>query len=160
MSYLKHYNKIHTLQIALIFGAISLSLLTLQIVQSSYAQSIKSLNVQAKFDKKIIKLGDSQTIRLIVVDATSKQPVSGAHVKAVVTYPGGTLVRVLGAVTDNSGQASISVPTSTSIQSDTVNVDFDVFLTGFMDSTFSLSFAVISNNVNQGLSNNHHHHNQ
>lgn len=172
MSYLKHINKLHTLHIALLFGAISLSLLTFQFVQSSYAQSIKSLNVIAKFDKKVIKLGDSQTISFTVVDADTKLPVSGAHIKAVVTYPGGTIVRVLGTGTDNLGQASLSVPTSTSIQSDTVSIDIDVFLTGYTDSTFALSFAVISNNVNQGSvtqgsiaqdntnnNNNHHHHN-
>ena len=88
MSYLNNHKKLHALQVILLFGAISLSLLTFQIVQSIYAQSIKSLNGQAKFDKKVIKVGDSQTISFLVTDATSKLPVSGGHVKAVVTYPG------------------------------------------------------------------------
>lgn len=157
-SHSNNLKKTYTFQIVLLFGAISLSLLTFQMVQSSYAQSIKNFNIKAQLEKKVIKLGDSQTIKITVLDSTSKQPVSGAQVKAVVTYPGGTLIKSLGSITDSSGQTSISVPTSSGNPSDTVNVDITVSLTGYTDTTFPATFAVITNNVNQGHTHHHHHH--
>ncbi len=158
ISHSHNLKKPNTFQIVLLFGAISLSLLTFQMVQSSYAQSIKSFNIKSQLEKKIIKLGDSQKIKITVLDSTSKQPVSGAQVKAVITYPGGTLVRSLGSITDSSGQTSISVPTNSGNPSDTVSVDITVTLTGYSDTTLTTTFAVITNNVNQGHTHHHHHH--
>lgn len=77
-------------------------------LQSSYGQSVKTLNVKVQLDKSVIKRGDTQTIRYRVLDAMSGQPVSGAIVRATVGYADAVTVRQFTAVTDASGQASIS----------------------------------------------------
>ncbi len=157
MSKIKTLKRTQTLQIALLVGAITLSLIAMQIVQSTFAQTTKTFNIISQLDKKLIKKGDSETIRIKVLDSTSKQPISGVLVKAVVSSPGGTIVRSLSYLTDNSGQTSISIPTSSNAPGDTVNVDIMVSLTGFTESALTTSFTVISHNVSQGQSHHYHH---
>ena len=67
------------LQIVVVVSMLSLVMLACQSVQIGNAQTtaIKSLNVKAELDEKVIKLGESQKIKFTVVDSTSKQPVSG-----------------------------------------------------------------------------------
>jgi hypothetical protein len=146
LNYLKHLN---LLKIVTILSLISLVFTANQSLQSIYGQTAtKSFNIKAEIDKKVVKIGNSQKIKITIVDSSSKQPVSGAQVKATVTYPGGELVRVFSTITDSSGHASISIPINKSTQSDTVNVDLVASLTGFSDTTFTITFAVISKNIN------------
>ena len=78
-------------------------------IQSSYGQQpVKTLNVKVQLDKAVVKRGDTQTIRYRVVDAMTGQPVSGAIVRATVGYADAVTVRQFTAITDASGQASIS----------------------------------------------------
>ncbi|MDQ6722896.1 MAG: hypothetical protein M3Z01_01340, partial [Thermoproteota archaeon] len=72
------------MQIVLLVGTILLSLFTFQTMQNSYAQTVKTFNIKAQIDKKVITLGDTQTVKVTVLDGISKQPVSGAQVKAVI----------------------------------------------------------------------------
>ncbi len=139
------------LQIVIIFSMLSLVVLASQSVQIGNAQtaSIKSLNVKAELDEKVIKLGESQKIKLTVVDSLSKQPVSGAQIRATVTYPGGELVRVLNTISDVSGHATVSIPVNKSTHSNTVTVDILVSLTGFTDTAFSIPFAAISKDISK-----------
>jgi hypothetical protein len=139
------------LQIVVIFSMLSLVMLACQSLQIGNAQTtaIKSLNVKAELDEKVIKLGESQKIKFTVVDSTSKQPVSGAQIRTTVTYPGGELVRVLNTISDSSGHASVSIPVNKSTRSDTVTVDILVTLTGFTDTAFSIPFAAISKDISK-----------
>jgi len=137
------------LKILSVAFAFSLILFINQTNQLINAQATKTLDVKAELDKSVIQIGKTQHIHIKVFDSESKQPISGAWVSAVVTYPNGELVRTFNTFSDSTGHATISIPINKSVQSDTVDVDMTVSMTGFIDSTFTMPFAVITKNINR-----------
>ena len=144
--YSRHSKVLKILSLAFAFSLILFINQTSQLIN---AQATKALNVKAELDKRVIQIGKTQHIHIKVLDSESKQPVSGAWISAVVTYPNGELVRTFNTFSDSTGHASLSIPVSKSVQSDTVDVDMTVSMTGFVDSTFTMPFAVITKNINR-----------
>jgi len=123
-------------------------------IQSSYGQQpVKTLNVKVQLDKAVVKRGDTQTIRYRVVDAMTGQPVSGAIVRATVGYADAVTVRQFTAITDASGQASISWQIERNATPGSFAATFGVSSAAYVAETFDKTFAVVSHSVND-----HHHH--
>jgi len=144
-----HYLKIRSpLQFVFILGIFSLLLFVNQISQYGHAQNIRTFTIKSELDNKIVKLGESNKLHVKVFDRDSGQPLSGALVKAVTVYPGGTEFRTVTQFTDSSGEVSISIPTQKNLASDTVEVDVVVSQTGYPDTDFTMLFLVVSKNIN------------
>lgn len=118
------------------------------IIQHSYAQNIRTATVKAHLDDAVVKLGENNELRLTVYDRPSDKPLSGALVKVVAIYPGGTYYRAVSELTDTSGKASITIPTSKDSDSDTIEVGVTVSQTGYSDTTFSMYFLAVSKDLN------------
>jgi hypothetical protein len=128
-------------------------------VQTSYAQDVTktlTLDVKAVLDKSVVVRGDSQTIRIKAVDASTGGPVGGAIARATVTYADGVTVRQFATPTDASGVAVISW----TIESDTVpgafSATFGLSAAAYVTEQFDNTFTVVAQSVN---GHNHHHHN-
>jgi hypothetical protein len=135
---------------------LSFSLLIGNLVSFSYAQNIKTMTLQAKLEKKIVKTGDSQKIEYTAIDQQTNKPISGVEIRSVVTYPGGTLIKSIISITDLNGHSAISIPTNSNTPSDTVNVDATAFFVGYFDTFITFQFGLTSSNIN---TNGIHHHN-
>lgn len=118
------------------------------LIQHSYAQNIRTATVKAHLDDAIVKLGENNELRVTILDRSSDKPLSGALVKVVTIYPGGTYYRAVSELTDASGKASIIIPTSKDSDSDTVEVGVTISQTGYPDITFSMYFLAVSKDIN------------
>jgi len=129
-------------------------------IQTSYAQDVtKTLTLDAKavLDKSVVVRGDSQTIRIKVVDANTGQPIGGAIARATVTYNDGVTVRQFATATDASGVAVISW----TIESDTVpgsfSVTYGVSAGAYVTEQFDKTFLVVPQSINDHNNNDDHH---
>jgi uncharacterized protein YfaS (alpha-2-macroglobulin family) len=123
-------------------------------IQSSYGQQpVKTLNVKVQLDKSVVKRGDTQTIQYRVFDAMTGQPVSGAIVRATVGYADAVTVRQFTAVTDATGQASISWQIESNATPGSFSATFGVSPAAYIAESFDKTFAVVSHSVDD-----HHHH--
>ncbi len=148
--------------ITILVASISLPLITILESQFSYAQTplaLKTLDVKAKFDKKVIKLGDSQKVHLSVEDKQTAHPISGALVKVALTYSGAKKIRELTFITDKQGDVDFTLPISKRDFSGTYAVDMAITMTGYTDASFGISFAAIDSYVHdiKKCSHGHHH---
>lgn len=132
----------------LLFSTISLSLLFFQTAQLSYSQGIRTFNVEAELEHKVIERGDNQKIDVEVEDADTDQPIAGALVEARVTYPAGEIVQSINSVTDANGETTISIPSDDDIEYDTAVVEIFVSLTGFFTAAVVVDYAIISEDIN------------
>lgn len=148
--------------ITALIASISLPFSTILEAQFSYAQTplaLKTLDVKAKFDKKVIKLGDDQKIHVTVEDKQTGHPISGALVKIAVTFSGAKKIREMTFFTDKDGQVDIKIPISKKDFSGTYAVDMAITMTGYTDASFGISFAAIGSFVHdiKKCSHGHHH---
>ena len=143
-------NNKQTLQMILLFGTISLSLIFSQSVQPGHSQAIRTFDVEAKLDHSVIERGDTQTIDVTVEDQESDQPIAGAYVEALITYPGGETVKSKNSLTDENGRTSISIPSGSGTEYDTVFGELRVSLTGFNQAIMVMEYAIISEDIHDG----------
>lgn len=122
-------------------------------IQTHAQQAVKTLKIKVQLDKSVIKRGDTQTIQYRVADAMTGQPVSGAIVRATVDYADAVTVRQFSAITDASGQASISWQIESNATPGAFAATFGVESAGYVGESFDKTFAVVSHSVD-----NHHHH--
>ena len=136
-------NNKQTLQMILLFGTISLSLIFSQSVQPGHSQAIRTFDVEAKLDHSVIERGDTQTIHVSVEDKESDQPIAGAYVEALVTYPGGETVKSINSLTDENGRTSIYVPSGSGTEFGKVFVNLGVSLTGFNQAFMVIEYKIV-----------------
>jgi hypothetical protein len=157
-------SKYHFLSLFCITMLITVAILpSITIHKSSliYAQTplaLKTFDVKAKLGKKVIQLGDSQTLQIALKDKQNHQPISGAIVRIVVTYAGIKTVTAMNSVTDINGQAFFKIPISERALSGSYSIDVAIGQTGYSDTSFSYLFAAIGSHVPDAKKCSHHHH--
>ena len=135
-------------QLVVIIGIFTVLSFPLQSANLGYSQAIKTFDIKATIDHETIERGDPQTFRITVDDHASGLPVAGVYVQVSALYPGGTQVKSEMELTDTSGQVTITLPTGEGTEFDTVRADILVILTGFRDTSLSLEYAVVSEDLN------------
>ncbi|MBV9177546.1 MAG: hypothetical protein JO297_10960 [Nitrososphaeraceae archaeon] len=120
------------------------SVIAIYVFQPSYAEVARTTEVKVQLNK-LIEQGDRQIIRVSVRDQATGLPVSGATVRLIITYPGGTTVRQFNLITDANGLASLTLPISNNAPTGVYALDALVTAIGYFDSPFNtISFTVMS----------------
>ena len=128
-------------------GIFTVLFFPLQSANLGYSQAVKTFDVKAEIDSVTIERGDPQTFQVTVKDHASGLPVAGAYVQVSALYPGGTQVKSEMELTDTSGQVTITLPTGEGTEYDTVSAEVTVSLVGFQDTSVSIDYAVVSEDL-------------
>lgn len=134
-------------QLVVLIGIFTVLFFPLQSANLGYSQAVKTFDVKVKIDDVTIERGDPQTFRITVKDHTSELPVAGAYVQVSALYPGATQVKSEMELTDTSGQVTITLPTGEGTEYDTVSAEVQVSLAGFEDTSISIEYAVVSEDL-------------
>ena len=136
----------HT-QLVVLIGIFTVLFFPLQSANLGYSQAVKTFDVKAKIDHVTIERGDPQTFRVTVKDHASGLPVAGAYVQVSALYPGGDQVKSKMELTDTNGKVTITLPTGEGTEFDTVSAEVQVSLAGFQDTSISIEYAVVSEDL-------------
>jgi hypothetical protein len=134
-------------QLVALIGIFSVLFFPLQSANLGYSQAVKTFDVKAEIDDVTIERGDPQTFKVTVKDHTSGLPVAGAYVQVSALYPGATQVKSEMELTGTSGQVTITLPTGEGTEYDTVSAQVEVTLVGFEDTSISIDYAVVSEDL-------------
>jgi hypothetical protein len=130
--------------ITMLIAVVTLPSITIHKSSFVYAQTplaLKTLEVIGKLSNKLLERGHREILKVSVYDQQNHQPISGALVKAIVTYPGGKIIKQMAFITDIDGQVFFKIPTRVDDFFGTYTVDIQVSLTGYNDVSFATSFS-------------------
>ena len=136
----------HT-QLVVLIGIFTVLFFPLQSANLGYSQAVKTFDVKAEIDDVTIERGDPQTFRVTVKDHVTGLPVAGAYVQVSALYPGATQVKSEMELTGTSGQVTVTLPTGEGTEYDTVAAEVTVSLVGFQDTSISIDYAVVSDDL-------------
>jgi hypothetical protein len=147
--------------ITMLIAVVTLPSITIHKSSFVYAQTplaLKTFDIKSKLGKKVIKLGDSERLKITVKDKQNHQPVSGTFVRIIVTYAGIKTLKETAAITDINGNVFFNIPISKNSLSGSYSIDVSIGQTGYNDASFSTLFAAIGAHVPDTIKCSHHHH--
>jgi hypothetical protein len=103
----------------------------------------KQLALSISFAKNPIVRGNTQTITVMVSEANTKNPVSGASVSITVTYASGSTKKSFSDYTDSSGKASFSFPIGFNSTPGIFTVTIHASKSGYQSTSSKSNFEVI-----------------
>jgi large repetitive protein len=113
--------------------------------------SKKQLALSISFAKNPIVRGNTQTITVMVSDASTKSPVSGASVSISLTSASSSTKKSFSGTSDNSGKVSFSFAIGGNSKPGIFTVYVQASAAGYKSASKTRSFEVIAKNDNTTL---------